>query len=158
MSRSKTPRVSARGVMKNGCVEILDDVEIADGSLLDIIVVETSEESEFKAAKKKRRGKIDQPIQFGFRKNQLTSDPLKLLARIPKSGVGDVRFDGYRVTCHVVLSEWQCAFAQYALSLHPPPEEIAKLFSPRNPSTLAFGTDSKFNRCDQVCRPDPGTC
>ncbi|MEO1529774.1 MAG: hypothetical protein AAFX06_30550 [Planctomycetota bacterium] len=129
MARYVTPHVKVRGVIKKGRVELLDDVEIPDGTLLDISVIETPEETSLKTAKRKRDDHPERPLRFGFAGKKLrTSDPLELLQQLPKGDVSTVRFEDYRATCHVLLHEWQCELAEYTLGLHPPPENIAKLF------------------------------
>ncbi|MEO1614284.1 MAG: hypothetical protein AAFV88_00455 [Planctomycetota bacterium] len=128
MSKQSKNRLTVRGVMKKGRVELLDDVEIANGTLLDIVVVETPEESRLKTAKKKREVS-PKPLRFCFvGKKQLTDDPLLFLKRMSNSTVSNVQFENYRATCHVIPSDLQCALATYMLGLRPPSEKVAKAF------------------------------
>ena len=128
MPRKKTERFTVRGIMKRGRVEIFDQVDIPNGTLLDIVVIETVEEKSFKTARKKRKAGPEKPLRFTFvGKKQLTADPIVFLKRMAKSTVSNVRFDGYKATCHVIPCDLQCAVAEYMINLFPPPAKIAKL-------------------------------
>ena len=84
----QSKNLTVRGVMKRGRVQLLDDVEIANGTLLDIIVVETPEASRLKTAKKKRE-LSPKPLRFCFvGKKQLTDNPFAF----PQANVEQHRF------------------------------------------------------------------
>ena len=128
MPGKKAGALTVRAIMKKGRVEILEDVFISDGSLLDVVVVETAEEKSLKKAKQQRKGSAD-PLRFCFvGKKQLTDDPIVFLKRLATSKVSNVRFEKYRATCHVFPCDLQCAMAEFMLSLHPPVEKVHKLF------------------------------
>ncbi|MFK7821100.1 MAG: hypothetical protein AB8G99_20455, partial [Planctomycetaceae bacterium] len=80
MARKKSSnRLTVRGIIKRGRVELLDDVKIEDGCLVDVTIVETREERQLKEAKKARQS-APKPLRFCFvGKKQFTSDPILFL-------------------------------------------------------------------------------
>lgn len=141
MPRKKADALTFRAIMKKGRVEFLEDVSISDGSLLDVVVVETAEEKSLKKGKQQRKDSVG-PLRFCFvGKKQLTGDPIVFLKRMATSKVSNVRFEKYRATCHVFPCDLQCAMAEFMLSLHPPVEKVHKLFR----RTIRRRTRFEFN-------------
>ena len=117
---------TVRGVMKGGRVEFLDDVDIEEGSLLDIAVVKTATQLRLEEKAAARSVRAPAHIRFGVGGKALSDDPLIAFRAVPKSRVAALRFDGYTCTASLPLDDIQVALADYALTVGAPPPDVKK--------------------------------
>lgn len=143
-----------RGTVRQGRIVLVDEVDLEDGSILEIRVVKSGTQIRMENEAASRARTQSSPLRFGWTKSKMSSDPIEIAARLPKSNVPKLKFDGYVTPLPLggFTEDLLKDLATFAIGLSDPPEEIVRkvqtAFRRRNRGALV--ADSKeareFNR------------
>ena len=86
--------LTLRGRVEKGSIVLIDDVMIADGSLVDVTIVQTPEQIRLDKAASERAA-IESPLLFRLKGGQYTPDPLELLSEQEIIKKATIQFEAF---------------------------------------------------------------